>query len=174
MEWWGNLVRTRQRPRYRTWSTRWEWTMDMVNVWQDIEPLFSLYDQWSSWYEGPTYRRWIRTGLGWLTFLSSSAWCPSRWFSLNKKNRMYLIIGYKVKIRLYTVCGLLHTNIDISSQSESENAEDEIREAFQVFDGVRFFIKVFSYYYCSIKKTVFFILLLFDQKPTCSFSCSGR
>ena len=65
---------------------------------------------------------------------------------------MYLIIGYKVKIRLYTVCGLLHTNIDISSQSESENAEDEIREAFQVFDGVRFFTKVFFYYYCSIKK----------------------
>ena len=93
---------------------------------------------------------------------------------VEQKNRLYLIIGYKVKIRLYTVCGLLHTNIDISSQSESENAEDEIREAFQVFDGVRFFIKVFSYYYCSIKKTVFFILLLFDQKPTCSFSCSGR
>ena len=54
-----------------------------------------------------------------------------------------LLIGYKVKIRLYTVCGLLLTNIDISSQSESENAEDEIREAFQVFDGVRFFTKVF-------------------------------
>ena len=52
-------------------------------------------------------------------------------------NMLCLLIGYKVKIRLYTVCGLLHTNIDISSQSESENAEDEIREAFQVFDGVR-------------------------------------
>ena len=84
-----------------------------------------------------------------------------------------LLIGYKVKIRLYTVCGLLYTNLDISSQSESENAEDEIREAFQVFDGVRFFTKVFSYYYCSIKNHLF-ILLLLDQKPTCSCSCSGR
>ena len=66
---------------------------------------------------------------------------------VEQKNRLYLIIAYKVKKRLYTVCGLLHTNIDISSQSESENAEDEIREAFQVFDGVRLFTKVFSYYY---------------------------
>ena len=71
-----------------------------------------------------------------------------------------LLIGYKVKIRLYTVCGLLHTNIDISSQSESENAEDEIREAFQVFDGVRFFTKVFSYYYCSIKNHILHITIV--------------
>ena len=50
---------------------------------------------------------------------------------VEQKNRLYLIIAYKVKKkRLYTVCGLLHTNIDISSQSESENAEDEIREPF--------------------------------------------
>ena len=60
---------------------------------------------------------------------------------------------------MYTVCGLLHTNIDISSQSESENAEDEIREAFQVFDGVRFFYK----FYKSI-----FISLLINQIPSSS------
>ena len=31
---------------------------------EDVDLLFSLYDPRSSWYEGPTYRRWIKTGLG--------------------------------------------------------------------------------------------------------------